>query len=333
MTLDAMKSALLDAVFVQGRAWTESVLDVSSAIPGDFVATADELAAYGRFAVQVSREFDAVSGDLLEAGGVLGAPVGYVQEAGAKLMFDRYSGSVPFTDWRLWLDRSLRGDLVGEFRSAWQGGKSALDAAGDMFEVVKSQPVIVGSGVEPPVLELPTAQALASDEVFSAPSSIGSFGPVGFEASSQEIFTLSDLRRRREAGFAEHKVVNDKPRLQFTGVGLWEVSFRIVLSRNWTDPEERIEQLSQVQASGEHHPLVVGGRNFGAFVLVSYSEDVKCFGPFGEVERAEIDLTLREHPEEVTSDVQVNRRRAPVPAPIRRKASVRKLTMSNLGGR
>lgn len=333
MTLDAMKRALLDELFANGRAWTESVLDVSAVIPSGFTATADELTGYSRFAMQVFREFKAVSGDLAEAGGVLGAPVSYVREAGSALFVEHYLTGSPFSDWRLWFDRSLRSDLVGRFRSAYLSGKEAVQAGADMFDILAEQPAVQEEAAAIPTVTLPTAQTLESASSASVASNIGSFGQVGFEVSPREIFTLGELRRRRDAGYAEHKVVNGKPRLQFTGVGLWEITIRITLSRNWTDPEKRIEQLSDVQASGEHHPLAVGGRNFGRFVIVSYSESAKRFGRSGEIESAEIDLTLREYSEDGAGVVQVTRRRPPVAAPVRPKATVKRMTLSSYGGR
>ena len=334
MTLAAMKTALIDELFEAGRAWTGDIAGASDDVLAySLPVSADDLADFSLFTTQVTREFDAVSGDLLEAGAALGAPVAYVREAAGEMLISRYTGGVSFTDWRLWFDRPLRGELVNKFGASFLSGKDALFTADDMIDILANQPEKGIPSIELPSIKLPTAQAVDAAKVTSVASNIGSFGPVGFEVSSREIFTLNELSRKREAGFAEHKVVNGKSRLQFTGIGLWEVSIRITLSRNWTDPEKRIEQLSEVHASGEHHPLVIGGRNFGRFVLVSYSEDVKSFGRSGEIETAGLSLSLKEYSEEGSGVVQVSRVRTAAPAPIKQAAPPRKLAVSNFRGR
>lgn len=334
MSLDGMKSMLLNELFFVGRAWTESVLDVSEVVPSEVTATADELASYGRFSVQVAREFEAVSTDLLQEGGSLGAPVSYIQDVGNNFLMDRYSGAASFGDWRLWLDSSLRSSLVGEFRSAYSSGKSALDAVSGMVDLLSIQPAIMEPEPASSSTLFSTREIFGDDvPMVSASANIGSFGPVGFEVSNREIFTLNEMSRKREAGFAEHKVINGKTRLQFTGIGLWEVPIKVLLSRNWTDPEKRIAQLDDVQVSGEHYPLVVGGKNFGMFVLVSYSEDVSTFGRSGEIETASLSLTFKEYSDAGKSVVQVSRVRSSRPAPVRKPAPVKKLTVSSYGGR
>jgi hypothetical protein len=329
----AIKTTLVSELFDTGRIWTEPVTSVADNVSSDFSVSASELTEYSLFVTQVAREFSAISGDLLEAGGSLGAPLDYVRAAGSRLMQSRYTTGASITGWRLWLDRSLRSAMVGRFGTAYASGLDAIEAAQGMFDILSDQSVASTSGAAPAAtIALPTALTLGSATV-SVPSNIGSFGPVGFEVSGREIFTLSDLTRKREAGFAEHKVVNGKSRLQFLGIGLWEVTVRIKLSRNWTDPEQRIGRIETVHASGEHHPLIVGGRNFGRFVLTTYGESVKTFGRGGEIETAELDLTLREYSDEGARTTTVSRVRTPTAAPLRQPAAVRKMAVSSYGGR
>ncbi|XPV75531.1 MAG: phage tail protein [Desulfovibrio sp.] len=305
-----------------------------------------------RFTSQVTREFGALSGDLLEAAGVVGMASDFVQEAGGAFLNYRYtgdlssfpsdfasgiSGIVP-DDWRLWTSSAVRTAVTGAMVSSYQMGQPPIDAAATMVAAfdklaADNPPELKPVASDIPSVVFPTAITAEKDKTYTnVPSNIGSFGPIGFEVSQQEIFTLSDFSRKREASFAEHKVVNGKSRLQFTGVGLWELTLKITLSRNWTDPEARIAQLTEVQESGEYYPLVLGGRNFGGFVIVSFSEAIKKFGRNGEIESAEVGLTLREYSGEGAGITQVSRKRSVAAAPVRNVSPVRRLAANNFGG-
>ena len=272
-----------------------------------------------------------MSVDLLEAGGVKGIPSDLVQEVTNGLMSGRYS-DMTSEDWKLWINKDLRQKLVGQFVAEYDNGAAIADIVegllGTLEEPAEEVPPVA---VEAP--SLPTALSLKA-KATSVSSTIGSFGTVGFEVSPREIFTLNDLSRKRTARFAEHKVINGKARLQFNGVDLWSTTIKINLDRNWTDPEKRIEQLTQIQESGEHYPLVVGGRNFGQFVLLDYSEDIKTFGRFGEIEKAELSLSFKEYSDEGSGIVRISRIRTAAPAPVKTTAPAKKMAISNnYGGR
>ncbi|WP_285906828.1 phage tail protein [Pseudodesulfovibrio pelocollis] len=327
MTLAAMRTELLDRLFATGAAWTRPVTEVAgevaAAMPGGVSVPASDLAAYARFASQVAREFQAVSGDLLEAGGALGAPTGYVREAVGGLLRGRYLAGA--TDWRLWTDGRLRGELAAGFGAAWRDGRDAAAAAAAMLDILADHGDRAETAVGLPQVSLPSALGL--DRLAAPASDIGSFGPVGFAVSAREIFTVREMGRKREAGFAEHPVVNGATRLQFTGIGLWEISLGITLSRAWTDPETRIARLEALQEAGEHHPLVIGGRVLGRFVLASLAESTTVFARGGGIETATLDLNLREYADDGSGVVRVTRVRAATAAPVRQ------MSVSNYGGR
>lgn len=330
MTRSALETALLDELFVSGRAWNEDATDVAEDVL-DAYPDADQT-GYSTFVTRVDREFGAVSDDMLRAAGADGIATDYTQEAVNGLFSGHYADQ-SITDWKLWTDRSLRARLTNRLGLSYAQGRLASETSDDLLDVVSDyseEPTMLTSSAETILPSADLYEDLTASR--SVSSDIGSFGPVGFTVSSKEIYTLSELSRRREAGYAEHKVINSKARLQFTGIGLWEVTLRVRLSRNWTDPEARIAALTAIQAAGEYHPLAVGGRNLGNFVLVSYSEAVKAFGRGGEIERAELDLSLREYPEGGTGIVSVSRNRSSTAASVRRVSKPQKLT-TNLRGR
>ena len=330
MILTVLQDSLVEALFETGRIWFEDVVDVAEDVLTAFPDI--DQTGYSTFVTRVTREFGAVSDDMLRAAGASGIQAGYAREA-VNGLFSGHYACPAFPDWKLWTDRQLRAQLVNQFGLSHALGKLASETVGDLLDVVaeyseEQVPVAVSAeSILPSAVvfeELVTARSVSSG--------VGSFGPVGFTVSTQEVYTLSELSRRREAGYAEHKVVNSQARLQFTGIGLWEVTLRVRLSRSWTDPEARIAELTAIQEAGEYHPLAVGGRNLGTFVLASYSEAVKTFGRGGEIERAELDLTLREYPEGGTGIVAATRNRSSAPAAVQRVSKPKKL-ITNFRGR
>ncbi len=122
---------------------------------------------------------------------------------------------------------------------------------------------------------------------------VGSFGDLVFRVSDSEVFTLRDFQRRRAAQFAEHAVLSGLARLQFLGVALAEVEFKIQLSRSFTDVEARLAQVDAMIEAGEHHALVAAGRKLGRFVILESQEAVKHMASV--IVTAELSLKLKEY--------------------------------------
>ncbi|MBI9112242.1 phage tail protein [Maridesulfovibrio ferrireducens] len=124
---------------------------------------------------------------------------------------------------------------------------------------------------------------------------VGSFGTIVFSCSDKEVMTFKDLSRTRTAEFAEHPVLEKKSRLQFTGVSLEEISFSVLLMAGLTDPEDRAIGFWTAQESGEPRNLILGGRNYGKFVVTNITEGHKHNGPDGKPLCIELELSLKEY--------------------------------------
>lgn len=125
---------------------------------------------------------------------------------------------------------------------------------------------------------------------------IGTFGSMVFESSGQKVHTFDDFERRGTAAFAEHAVVEGKPRLEFTGDNLDEVSFTVRLDlAQGIDPEPQITRFREIKAAGEAQTLIIGGVPLGGFVITSLSEKWRIVDNRGRLTLAALDLSLKEY--------------------------------------
>ncbi|HEX7684348.1 MAG TPA: phage tail protein [Trinickia sp.] len=75
---------------------------------------------------------------------------------------------------------------------------------------------------------------------------------------------------RKRAEFAEHKLLEGKPRLQWVGDSLDEITWRVLLHASYCDPEAELQKLEQLLASHASAPLFMGNGDYkGTFVLTS----------------------------------------------------------------
>jgi len=124
---------------------------------------------------------------------------------------------------------------------------------------------------------------------------IGSFGTIVFKCSDQEVLTFKGFKRKRSANFVEHAVLDKKAKLQPVGVSLQIVNFTVQLNANFTNPEARLSEFWDAQESCEPRNLVVGGKNFGKFVIPEIEELRKDLGANGKLINAELQLSLKEY--------------------------------------
>lgn len=125
---------------------------------------------------------------------------------------------------------------------------------------------------------------------------IGSFGPVTFTASEQQVRTFSGFQRQRKARFARHDVINSKPLIEYTGDDLDTVSldmrFDVALGVN---PRTELETLSAIKEAGEAYPLVIGGTVLADYVITDMSEDWRRIDGRGNVLIASVNVQLLEY--------------------------------------
>ena len=126
--------------------------------------------------------------------------------------------------------------------------------------------------------------------------SIGTFGPLTFETSEKRVRTFDAFKRKTGAKFEEHAIIGLKPKLEFTAPGLDDISFQVVFSAYLgLNPVKEIDSLREIIQKGEYHPLIIGGKTLGKFVVESVAEAWNHVDNKGNLLDAAVDISLKEY--------------------------------------
>lgn len=125
---------------------------------------------------------------------------------------------------------------------------------------------------------------------------IGTFGSVTFEVSTEKTRTFAEFSRKTSAKFEEHAIISQKAKLEFISPGLDEISFQVVFSAfHGLNPLQEVNQIREIVQTGEYHPLLIGGKVIGIFIIETLSEAWKYVDNHGLVLHIAVDLTLKEY--------------------------------------
>ncbi|MDL2268881.1 phage tail protein [Desulfosarcina sp. OttesenSCG-928-A07] len=119
---------------------------------------------------------------------------------------------------------------------------------------------------------------------------VGTFGPLTFEVSKDQILTLSDVQRENKGTYEEHKVLGARPRLEFLAPALQTFGFTIQLSAFWgVDIKAQLESIRTLVVEGTAERLIIGGTNYGHHIIESASES------WHSLVSASVTLALKEY--------------------------------------
>lgn len=107
---------------------------------------------------------------------------------------------------------------------------------------------------------------------------------------------INGLEQRSSANWVEHARIQGKPRLQWVGEGLDEITLSIELHPMLGDPEKRWQALRE--AKSKHEPLVLvlgNGDYLGPQVVADLNLQHRRMSETGQLTAATVQLTLREY--------------------------------------
>lgn len=103
------------------------------------------------------------------------------------------------------------------------------------------------------------------------------------------------FNEQRSANFAEHQVLEGKPKLQAMGLGLTEISLELSLHHQLGEVESRYQQLIIAKEKQEALALVLGASRFkGHFVITAMDSRTTFTDEQGNALAREVSITLRE---------------------------------------
>lgn len=99
----------------------------------------------------------------------------------------------------------------------------------------------------------------------------------------------------RETNFAQHPVIEGKPKLQRVGTNLEELALSIQFHASFCTPETEIAAMESARASATVLPFVSGtGEYFGTFVIKSLRKTMEELGTDGSIKFCTVEIELLE---------------------------------------
>ena len=120
---------------------------------------------------------------------------------------------------------------------------------------------------------------------------IGSLGNFIFMASSLYTKTFNSFSRSSSVRWIEHKIIGEKPKLQFDGIDLKQIELSIFK----VDIPKEKEKLEKYMEEGKVLRLIIGGEKIGNYVITSLNEEHKAFNAIGKVTKMDIKVSLKEY--------------------------------------
>lgn len=128
---------------------------------------------------------------------------------------------------------------------------------------------------------------------------IGSFGKVlVFKTNDKKILTFNEFKQTVSARWAKHDRIGKKPKSEFLGADLREVSFVVELNATLgVKPRKQIETIEKAIENGTVENLVIGGKKIGKnkWKITNMSESWNHIMSKGELLQASVQITMEEY--------------------------------------
>lgn len=127
---------------------------------------------------------------------------------------------------------------------------------------------------------------------------IGSYGDIVFEVSPKKTQTFTDFNRKGSAIWNDHEIVGLKPKSEFNGPGLEEISLVMLLKAELgINPIKQLEKLRKMRDSGKVAPFILGGKPISQnyWSIQQITESHKVIDNKGNTLSAEVEISLKEY--------------------------------------
>lgn len=128
---------------------------------------------------------------------------------------------------------------------------------------------------------------------------IGNLGKkIVFKVSDSYILTPNNFTKKVSGKWNQHDIVMNKPKQEFNGASLGEITFDLTLDAMLgVRPRTIIKRLENMVEKGKAETLVIGGKQVGKndWVITSMSETWDEVYSKGELAKATCSITLQEY--------------------------------------
>lgn len=127
---------------------------------------------------------------------------------------------------------------------------------------------------------------------------IGSYGEIVFEVSRKKVQTFYDYQSSVSSRWNEHEIIQKKPKSEFVGPGLEEISFSVKFSASLgVNPTKQLEKLRAMVNSGKVAAIILGGKPISQnyYSLQRFDESNHVIDNKGRLLAVDVTLNLKEY--------------------------------------
>lgn len=127
---------------------------------------------------------------------------------------------------------------------------------------------------------------------------IGSFGDIIFEVSDDKILTFKDYNRKGSSRWNQYEIIGNKPKSDFDGPGLEEISISILLKVELgVNPSKQLEIIRNMKDTGKPALLILGNKPISPnyWVITDMEENDHIIDNRGNILKADVTLSLMEY--------------------------------------
>lgn len=130
---------------------------------------------------------------------------------------------------------------------------------------------------------------------------LGGFGDIIFTVNPFKTITFDDAEHNSSVEYAEHRIIGEKPKLEYQNPNADEVSINITLaSFLGVNPKEQLKKFEEYMYNGDIYDLILGNgvmesNVLGEFVITSLSRSYKEVSFWGDVTNLKLGVKFKEY--------------------------------------
>lgn len=129
-----------------------------------------------------------------------------------------------------------------------------------------------------------------------------------------DVMPITGIDESSVSNYAEHAVIEGKPKLQYVGESLDEINIRAKFHFSFCLPAEEIEKLTLAKVKHEALDFIYGnGKRVGKFVIVQVDKTYIQNDNLGNIMSIEVNIKLKEYAEPEKLNPSTGKRQAPKP--------------------
>lgn len=129
-------------------------------------------------------------------------------------------------------------------------------------------------------------------------ATLAKWGDITFRVNSDQVFSFRKMKRSYSARWAAHNIPGKRPKMEFQGPGMDEISIEVILDAELgVKPRSAMKKFRSAAKKGKVHYFYVGGKKVVArkLYISAGTENWNEIWSGGELVRATATLTFNEY--------------------------------------